>query len=95
MTPTLFLTVARNLEIPLRDILMTLVWPTVSGLVMAAVVAGANSAIPFHGPPRLAIDIALGGLIFTSAMMTLWFLRGRPKGPEAQLWERLAASLNR
>jgi len=89
MTPTLFFTLAKALEIPIREILMTLVWPIISGLVMAAVVGGANSVIPFHGPPRLAIDIALGGLTFTSAMMALWFLRGRPAGPEAQFWQRL------
>jgi len=33
MTPTLFVTLARNLEIPLRDILTTLAWPIISGLV--------------------------------------------------------------
>jgi hypothetical protein len=93
MTPTLFFTVARKLEIPVRDILITLVWPIIAGLVMAAVVGGTNSVLPFHGPPRLAIDIALGGLTFISAMMALWFLRGRPNGPEAQLWQRIPASL--
>jgi lipopolysaccharide exporter len=95
MTPTLFVTLARKLEIPLRDILMTLVWPIIAGVIMAAVVGGANSVMPFHGPPRLVIDIALGGPTFISSIMALWFLRGRPSGPEAQFWQRLPASLKR
>jgi hypothetical protein len=95
MTPTLFFTLARVLEIPVSEILKTLAWPVIAGLIMAAVVGATNSFIAFHGPVRLAIDISLGGLTFTSAMMVLWFLRGRPKGPEAQLWERLPASLKR
>jgi lipopolysaccharide exporter len=95
MTPTLFFTLAKALEIPIGEILMTLVWPLISGLMMALVVGGANMVIPFHGPPRLAIDITLGGLVFISSLMALWHLRGRPSGPEAQFWQRLHGLLKR
>lgn len=89
MTPTLFFTLSRKLEIPIRDILVTLLWPLISGLIMAVVVAGANELIPFQGPARLAIDVALGGLTYVTSLMVLWYARGRPMGPEAQFWQRL------
>lgn len=87
ITPTLFAALARTLHLSSHDLFSTLWRPFAASFVMAAVVLGVNSQIPFVGPPRLIIDIAVGAAIYTSSVLVTWQLAGKPEGPETMVWE--------
>jgi lipopolysaccharide exporter len=87
ISPTLFLALSRSLEIPLRDFARTLWRPVVAGVAMAAVLLLTNRVIPFAGTFRLLLDVALGACVFVGMLMALWFVIGRPHGPEHTAWQ--------
>lgn len=89
ITPTLFYALMEPFDLHLRDILATLWRPWMAGALMAVVVLGINSIIPFTGPLRLFIDVALGAMTYIAALMILWALAGLPEGPERFVWDRL------
>ncbi|HEX3653482.1 MAG TPA: lipopolysaccharide biosynthesis protein [Rhizomicrobium sp.] len=88
LTPTLFLALARVLDLRARDFVITLWRPVVGSIVMAGAVLLVNSWCPFRGPPRLFLDSTVGALVFIGSLMVLWLLVGRPDGPERVLWNR-------
>jgi hypothetical protein len=71
----------------MRDFAVALWRPMAAGAVMAAAVLMLNAGLPFRGPPRLFLDIALGASTYGGALMLLWALNGRPAGPESAAWE--------
>ena len=89
ITPTLFIALARALELRAWDLVITLWRPVTSGLIMAAVVLAANSTVTFSGPFRLLLDISLGIVSFCGSLFVLWFATGRPEGPESSVWTAL------
>jgi O-antigen/teichoic acid export membrane protein len=82
ITPTLFATLARSLDIRFREFAATLWRPVAAGLTMGGVLAGINLALPFAGPLRLGIDVASGVATYTAVLMLTWRLSGKPDGPE-------------
>jgi hypothetical protein len=89
VAPTLFFALSRALDVPMRDFAIALWRPIVAGLSMTVVVLAVNGAIDFTGTFRLILDIAIGATTFAVALMTVWFVVGRPDGPERTVWERL------
>ena len=81
--PIMFLALSRALEISIKDFVLTIWRPAFAGLVMAIAVLALNAQIPFTGPVRLILDIALGGAVYIGSAMLLWAYVGRPEGPEA------------
>ena len=90
LTPMLFVALGRALELPVKDFLVTIWRPIAAGLAMAAVVLSINAAISFMGPLRLLLDILTGAMIYAVALMFLWFVCGRPDGPEGLAWNFLS-----
>jgi O-antigen/teichoic acid export membrane protein len=86
ITPTLFVPLARVLDLTLRDFLATLWRPFTAGAVMALVVYSLNEIIPWTGNLRLMLDIATGVLTYGVSLMALWFWDGQPNGPERNFW---------
>jgi len=95
ITPTLFMTLARALDIKLDEFIATLWRPVTSGGAMAAVLLGLNLLIPFSGPGRLAIDVSTGVATYTAVLMMLWNLSGRPDGPETNFHKVLKSAQRR
>jgi len=95
ITPTLFIALARALDLSARDIFVTLWRPVSAGLAMAAVILGTNSVVPFTGPSRLALDITLGVATYAGFLIALWFRSGQPDGPESVVWRILWNAKNR
>jgi len=91
--PTLFFVLSRPFDLSFRDFVATLWRPFVSGLAMVPVVLGINSTIAVSGNPRLFLDIAAGGATYLGMTMLLWFLTGKPRGPELQVWQRISRKL--
>jgi len=91
ITPTLFLALSPVFGFTVRDIAVTLWRPMVAGLTMAVIVLSANTMISFTGPLRLAIDVALGAASYTTTIMALWNLVGRPQGPESAFMNRVSS----
>jgi O-antigen/teichoic acid export membrane protein len=89
ITPTLFVALARALDISFRDLVTALWRPLVASAVMAAAVLGVNTLIGFVGPGRLLIDITLGAITYSGFLLFVWNLIGRPDGPEALVWKYL------
>jgi len=89
ITPTLFLALARALEIPVSVIVRALWRPVTAGAVMAAVVLGLNAVLPFAGPIRLVTNMAVGALTYSAFLLFVWNLGGRPDGPETFVWNSL------
>ncbi len=93
ITPTLFLALARALDVRVRDFGAALWRPLASGLAMAVVVLGINHVIRFSGPPRLFIDVFAGAVSYAGALIALWHIARRPEGPEAFVWSWLEKGL--
>jgi lipopolysaccharide exporter len=87
VSPTMFYVLSRALDVPMRDFAIALWRPMTAGAVMAAAVVMLNAGLPFRGPPRLFLDIAMGASTYGAALMLLWALNGRPAGPESAAWE--------
>jgi O-antigen/teichoic acid export membrane protein len=87
ITPTLLMALRSAYELQLRDFISTLWRPVVASVVMTIAVLGSNILIPFTGPLRLAIDIALGSATYAVSLLCMWSLVGAPEGPEAVVWK--------
>src|SRR6185295_19384771 len=95
ITPTLFMALARALELSLRDVFDTLWRPFAASLAMTVMVLACNALIAFTGPLRLSIDIALGAATYAAVVMATWAFFGRPEGPESMLLRFLAGARDR
>jgi len=89
ITPPLFFALREPLSMSMRDFAVVLWRPLVAGLAMAAVVLMLNALLPVPGTWRLVADAAVGALMFTLALMVLWYLVGSPEGPEEIFWRQV------
>jgi hypothetical protein len=95
ITPTLFATLARSMDIKFREFVATLWRPTAAGLSMGGALLVLNFVLPFSGPSRLAIDIVCGVAIYTGVLMLTWAISGKPDGPETHFQEYVRKALKR
>jgi lipopolysaccharide exporter len=86
ITPALFMALARTLGFHTSDFARTFWRPMLAGLFMAGVVLALNAALPFRGPPRLALDVIVGALTYIVVVLATWQLIGKPEGPETIVW---------
>jgi PST family polysaccharide transporter/lipopolysaccharide exporter len=93
VSPTMFYTLSRALDVPMRDFAIALWRPMMAGAAMAAAVLALNAGLPFRGPPRLLMDIVVGAAAYGAALMMLWTVNGRPAGPERAVWQLVRARL--
>ena len=89
ISPALFLTLTGPLNMSMRDFAVVLWRPFAAGLFMAVVVLAINALVPLTGASRLSVDVLLGALAFASSLMALWFIAGRPDGPETVFWRQV------
>jgi O-antigen/teichoic acid export membrane protein len=96
MMPLNFAVVMRVLDIPLRDLLAVLWRPALAALAMYALVKATIVETAELGVfAQLPIAVAGGALTYVASAALLWTLAGRPEGPEAALFRRLAAMVRR
>jgi O-antigen/teichoic acid export membrane protein len=87
VSPTIFYTLSRVFDVPMRDFAIALWRPMIASAVMAAAVLTLNAELPFRGPPRLFLDVVVGAVTYGSTLMALWVASGRPTGFERTAWE--------
>jgi hypothetical protein len=92
ITPTLFVALARALDLSLREIVVTLWRPFAASLAMTIVVLALNRLLPIAGTLRLGIDVGFGATTYAGFIMASWFAFGRPEGPESMLWAFLQSA---
>lgn len=68
------------------------VWPSVAaGIVMAAGLLLSTRHLFDARVAQLAVDVATGAVLYISALLCLWWLRGRPAGVERAVMTLLAS----
>jgi hypothetical protein len=80
IVPICFL-ISRLLSIPLRSIGLTLGKPLLAGSMMFGALHAVNLE-SLEPATRLAVYIVAGALVYSIAILGLWFLSGRPPGIE-------------
>jgi len=75
----------RTSLISVRQFLHAIWRPTTAVLIMAAGVSFAHLEFSDIVVLRLLLDIIFGGAIYVSSVVVIWFLAGRPEGPESAL----------
>jgi O-antigen/teichoic acid export membrane protein len=73
-----------------HEIVRAIVRPLVAASVMALVVATLPIPSGFPLALTLVVKIVLGALTYVAAVLALWWLARRPKGPESYLLDKLA-----
>lgn len=95
IAPTLFVALGKALDMRMLDFVQVLWRPFAAAMAMATVLHAINGTIPFAGPPRLVLDVITGATVFGATLMLLWFIVGRPEGPETWLHAGLSHCLAR
>jgi len=95
LTPTLFIILARTIDIPIMTIVSSTWRPLVAAVAMSATVWAVNQHIENGGIIRLFVDVALGGFIFCLTSYLLWAIAGCPNAPEKFIWSIVYSKLRR
>lgn len=80
-----------------REILSQLVRPTIATTAMATTLLSAAQYLPDQNLLALMVQVLLGALSYSLALLTLWLIAGRPQGTETFLLghvQRLAHARN-
>lgn len=83
--PSLLFTVGRRTNVSLLDHGSVLWRPFVAGAILAGAIWCLNTALPFGGILRLAIDVSAGIGVFVGSLLGLWVISGRPPTAERDL----------
>jgi lipopolysaccharide exporter len=94
VTPGLFYALSKALDVPMYQFAVVIWRPVVASVVMTGAVLLVNYLISFTGIARLLADVAVGSATFAGSLMVLWFVVGRPEGPEQIVWMHLRHRLN-
>ncbi len=94
MTPTLFVVLSREFHLNLRDYYLVLTRPLAASVTMIVVILALQTVV-VPGTIRLLITVVAGALTYSGTLMSLWYLSGRPDGPEKVLWWLLQTSRRR
>lgn len=72
-----------QVAVPIRphEIMLTMVRPLISSAVMVLVIAQIDFSTGEHAADLLA-NVILGAAVFSVTLLALWFVSGRPAGPE-------------
>lgn len=80
--PGVFLALARILPLRPMDLLRRLWRPAAAAIAMVAVVKLVHPFLPGLPPLRLVVEIAAGAAAYGGSLLALWWLAGKPAGPE-------------
>lgn len=83
--PGVFIALARILPLRPMDLLRRLWRPAAAAAAMAAVIKLAHPLLPDVASVRLVIEIGAGAATYGGTLLSLWWLAGRPAGPERGL----------
>ncbi|OAN51545.1 oligosaccharide flippase family protein [Magnetospirillum moscoviense] len=83
--PGVFVALSRIVPLRPGDWLIRLWRPALSAVAMAAAVRWVHPHFPDLAPVRLIFDIGLGASTYAASLLLLWWLAGRPPGPEYAL----------
>jgi O-antigen/teichoic acid export membrane protein len=75
-------------NVSLLDIVRTVSRPLLATVVMAAAVISIGEATHFSALFELLLKVAVGMLTFPTAVILMWMLAGRPRGPESYLLDK-------
>jgi polysaccharide transporter, PST family len=79
----------------LHEVFRASVRPLAAACAMAAVIMLLSFSIDFPLAIKLAVKVSLGVLIYACAVLGIWWLAGRPSGPESYLLNNLGELLSR
>lgn len=85
----------RSLRIPVSSLLPILIRPLLASAWMYLVVTQYASWVHVHGGVlALLASVGIGVLSYTTALVALWWMQGRPEGAESVMFKRLASLLH-
>jgi len=85
VAPTLFLVAGSLIGLSVRHYINALWRPFTAAAAMAGAVLLLDSALPLAGNLKLAFNVVSGAVVFTSSLLLLWQLSGRPQSPELDI----------
>lgn len=77
-----------------REMLSQLVRPVIASAAMAAVLLSVAEYLPDQNLVALIVQVLLGAISYSLALLTLWALAGRPQGTEVFLLGHIQTLLN-
>jgi lipopolysaccharide exporter len=89
LSPTIFYVLSRVFDLRMGDFMKVLWRPMAASATMAACVFALNVKLPFAGPPRLVLDVVIGGIVYSSTLVLLWVASGKPFGFERTALEHI------
>lgn len=79
-----------------RDMLRQVIRPVLATTAMAAVLHGVHAVTASLSIYlRLGVEVAVGAVVYTVALVSLWHLSGRPDGAEQWVLQRIHAAVKR
>lgn len=95
VAPTLFLVAGSLIGLSVWHYINALWRPFTAAAAMAGTVLLLDSALPLAGNLKLAFNVVSGAVVFTSSLLLLWQLSGRPQSPELDIVTFLYARLKK
>jgi lipopolysaccharide exporter len=83
--PSVIFAVRKVTGVPSIDYFRSMWRPFSAAAVMALAIWGLNKLLPFHGAPRLLLDVIVGAASYIAAVLALWDLSGRPRSAEQDI----------
>jgi O-antigen/teichoic acid export membrane protein len=84
-----------SLGVHLRDLLRVSWRPVIAGVVMVLAVDGARAWLDASSIVLLAVEVAIGAVVFGIVLLLLWRISGKPPGPERLAVQLVTARLSR
>jgi O-antigen/teichoic acid export membrane protein len=83
--PSIILAVRKLTGVPARDYFRAMWRPFLAAAFMAGSIWAMNKVLPFHGAPRLILDMLVGSVAYIAAVLGLWDVSGRPQTAEQDI----------
>jgi len=96
MLPLFLYWAARSEAISMRRILLAILPPVLAGVVMYAAVRGVAAWLTAMADLLLlVVEVGVGAVVFIGTSALVWWLRGRPAGPESAIIARTLIAFRR
>lgn len=91
--PIMYVSTSRAVDLPLTTFLGLLWRPLIAAAAMYLTVRGLHPEQLDLAVLRLSHDVLVGATVFTTTLIALWLLAGRPEGGEATVLRQLSSRL--